>query len=450
MEKSSFIDYYALLNISPKAAPDEIKRAYMEQIKAVHPDKMVGESDAVREEAAKRSQRLNQAKEILLDEEKRELYDLSYRHFMSEASAMAAQQGFGGGSYNEYMQNTEDILLQREAYLSEQRGRTKIFIILAIIIMGTLSLMWRFFSPNDVVKIAGAKEAVSYEAPAFSFNAASPQRALAFNSAQNTMLSGGRDGVIRFWNLDGELSAPEASLTLPTSIFSLVVEDSVIFAGAADGGVYQIVKGEILAKLSGHTNAVTDIRLNIKTNMLASASLDKTIKIWRPKTGKPVRTMMGTAFPIFSMSLAGDGKNLAFTDDRVMKVWNWTDGTFKRLTMQREKIVALASFGDWVALAGVEQVLKQIHVKKNIIRESLPDPTILTCIAYHPSGNLIVSGGEDGMIRVYGAQSGKKLKIIKAHNARITRVCFAQDGAYLVSASLDHTIKFWKISPDDF
>ncbi|ACF13234.1 WD-40 repeat protein [Chloroherpeton thalassium ATCC 35110] len=422
----------------------------MEQIKSVHPDKMVGEPETVRQEAARRSQHLNQAKEILLDEEKRELYDMSYRHYMSDAAAMAAQQGFVGGSYNEYMQHSEDILLQREAYLSAQRGRTKIFIILAIIIMGSLSIIWRFFSPSDVVKITGAKEVVSYESPAFSFDAKSPQRALIFSETQNRMLSGGQDGVVHFWPIGNNSETEFASVKLPAAVFSLATVDSVIFAGTSDGSIYKLIHREILDKLSGHTDAVTEICLATESHLLASASLDKTIKIWRPETGAPVRTMMGTAFPIFSMAFAGDKKHLAFTDDRVMKVWNWTDGTFNRMTMQREKLVALAAFGDWVALAGVEQVLKQIQVKKNTIRESLPDPAILTCLAYHPSGDLLVSGGEDGMIRVYGAQSGKKLKVIKAHEARVTRLCFTKDGRYLASTSLDRTVKFWNISPDAF
>lgn len=63
------INFYDLLGVSKNASSEEIKKAYRKQMMAWHPDK--NKSDNASEIASK----LNEAKEILLDETKRKQYD---------------------------------------------------------------------------------------------------------------------------------------------------------------------------------------------------------------------------------------------------------------------------------------------------------------------------------------------------------------------------------------
>lgn len=68
---NSSMNYYELLGVNENATKEEIKQAYKKQMKKWHPD--INKS----EEAPQISMRLNDAKEILLDDEKRKNYDLS-------------------------------------------------------------------------------------------------------------------------------------------------------------------------------------------------------------------------------------------------------------------------------------------------------------------------------------------------------------------------------------
>ena len=65
------INYYELLGVSKDASAEEINKAYRIQAKKWHPD--VSKED----NAAQIMNQLNEAKDILLDEEKRKAYDLS-------------------------------------------------------------------------------------------------------------------------------------------------------------------------------------------------------------------------------------------------------------------------------------------------------------------------------------------------------------------------------------
>jgi curved DNA-binding protein CbpA len=70
-----FVNYYDLLGIDPKAAPQEVKRAYLNKVKEWHPDKNPDRT----EEAEEKTKVLNQAYRILGDAERRKNYDRMLR-----------------------------------------------------------------------------------------------------------------------------------------------------------------------------------------------------------------------------------------------------------------------------------------------------------------------------------------------------------------------------------
>ena len=62
------MNYYELLGIDSNASADEIKRAYKTQMKKWHPD--INKD----EDAVSMSMKINEAKDVLLDEVKRQEY----------------------------------------------------------------------------------------------------------------------------------------------------------------------------------------------------------------------------------------------------------------------------------------------------------------------------------------------------------------------------------------
>src|SRR5512133_1590597 len=65
-----FVDYYKLLGIEKTATPKEIKSAYRKLARKFHPDLNPNDKDAKR-----KFQQINEANEVLSDQDKRKKYD---------------------------------------------------------------------------------------------------------------------------------------------------------------------------------------------------------------------------------------------------------------------------------------------------------------------------------------------------------------------------------------
>ena len=74
-DSDKFINYYELLEVDPKASVEDVKQAYLKQIKHWHPDKNPGRTA----EAEEKTKVLNQAYHILGDAERRKNYDRMLR-----------------------------------------------------------------------------------------------------------------------------------------------------------------------------------------------------------------------------------------------------------------------------------------------------------------------------------------------------------------------------------
>lgn len=103
--------------------------------------------------------------------------------------------------------------------------------------------------------------------------------------------------------------------------------------------------------------------------------------------------------------------------------------------------------GDWVALASREigQLLVWEWQSEQYIMKQQGHSSEMTCIAYSPDGQYIATGGEDSKVKLWNTQSSFCFVTFNEHTSGVTALQFSRNKKFLVSCSLDGTVRAFDI-----
>jgi WD40 repeat protein/tRNA A-37 threonylcarbamoyl transferase component Bud32 len=205
---------------------------------------------------------------------------------------------------------------------------------------------------------------------------------------------------------------------------------------------------QLRCTFSGHTDAVTCVTYNPDGSRLASASQDKTVKVWYATTALELRTLRGHTGWVHSVAFSADGQHLASaSEDKTVKVWDVTTGEeLRTLTGHTDAVTCLTYSPDgkrlasasndksvklWDAVNGQQLLTLAEHIDR------------VNCVTFSPDGQRLASASSDLTVKVWDAITGQELFNLAGHTDRVNSVVFSPDGQRLVSASDDKTVKIW-------
>lgn len=220
--------------------------------------------------------------------------------------------------------------------------------------------------------------------------------------------SGGGDGWLVEWSplahTDGKLIAQTG-----VKIFSLctVGELEKIYLGNMDGGLHEIhfKNGTNTANIAHHTKGLFKIFWH--NPHLYTLGGDGKITRWKTSPLKPELTIQLSDYPLRCADF----------------------------NPQRNEWAVGASDGHIYLLEG--DSLNPTHTILNAHQNSV------FSIKYHPSKELLVSGGRDAHLNVIDLNSKEKIVSLPAHWFTINAMAFSPILPYLATASRDKTIKIW-------
>lgn len=105
--------------------------------------------------------------------------------------------------------------------------------------------------------------------------------------------------------------------------------------------------------------------------------------------------------------------------------------------------VSINSTGDWIAL-GCEshgQLLVWEWQSETYVLKQQAHAAAMSTLCYSGDGQYIATGGEDGKVKLWNTLSGFCFVTFTEHTSAVTSVKFARNRKFLVSASLDGTVR---------
>jgi WD40 repeat protein len=178
--------------------------------------------------------------------------------------------------------------------------------------------------------------------------------------------------------------------------------------------VWDTRTGVELAAWNAHQNSISGLAFAPDGSRFATASMDRTVKLWEVGSWRELRTWDSQSQPepaFQSVTFSTDGATLAAgTFGGSISAWDISTGR-KKFAVPRAHSYAAYD------------------------------------LAYSPDGRTLASAGWDRLIKLWDARTGRELRALRGHTAWVTGVAFAPDGQTLASAGLDGTLRVWGALP---
>ncbi|MFE0512449.1 AAA family ATPase [Streptomyces sp. NPDC058964] len=226
-----------------------------------------------------------------------------------------------------------------------------------------------------------------------------------------------------------------------------------------------IVNAPLATPLLGHTGAVYLTTFSPDGHVLATASYDRTVRLWnvtdptRPKPlGKP---LTGHTSWVSTAVFSPDGHTLASaSDDGTIRLWDLRNPDHPRALAAPLSghggtvyLLAFSPDGRTLASADEDRTVRLWDVRdpaRPRALATLTGPTAaVRCVAFSPDGRTLAAGGDDKTIRLWNTAAPRRPepvgKPLTGHTGTVHSLSFNPDGRTLASGSADDTIRLWNV-----
>jgi serine/threonine protein kinase len=280
--------------------------------------------------------------------------------------------------------------------------------------------------------------------------------ALAISPDGQTLVSGDDDKNVKFWDLQTRkfiANIPGHNQAVKSLAFS---PSGQILATASDDKTIKLWRLETLEPmitLKGHTQGIKSVAFSSE-GLLASGSWDKTVKIWDGETGDEICTLTGHKLQVTAVAFNPQGDIVASAScDRTIRLWqrkksqNCPFTLLGTLTGHAWAVltVAFSPNGQILATGSDDNTIKLWDVNTGqLINTLLGHSWSVVALAFTDDDSLI-SASWDKTVKIWRVSTGEEIDTLVSHTDSVNTIAVSPVAQMIASGSRDKTIKLWQL-----
>ena len=224
--------------------------------------------------------------------------------------------------------------------------------------------------------------------------------------------------------------------------------------------VWDTSHGFSIITYHGHWDRVQTVAWSPDGTRIASAGDDSTVQVWDAATGRQVLTYRGHSNAVTAVAWSPDGRRIASaSEDKSVQVWDTSNGGLVfGYRGHTKKVLALAWSPDSrrIASGGEDksvQVWSPIKDKSSFFGTLRLTPRgqftykghagRVNGLIWSSNGQRIASVSNDKSMQVWDSSTGKQFIVNRNSSAGMNAVTWSPDGRYLAAGGNDKMVQVW-------